>query len=524
MAATDHPPADPSDLQALVLPVWRRRWLVLAIVVASTVGTYVASAQQPKLFRSTTELFVANSEVEAIVTGATIAGTDRSTLDQSKLMVSEPVLGRVIQRLRLAESPSALSTTVTATPTSGSNFVAIVAERPSGGDAARVANTLAREYISYRQDQVNRDATTAVRRLRTQLASLPASNASQQRADLRDTIRQLQAAQAATPSQIRQTERAVASGVPFTPRPKRDAAFAMAISLALALALTFALERFDRRIKTVDEVSEAYGVPLLSSIPHAAKPLEIIDGKAAVPPSLREPFRSLRSNLQLASLDEPVACLAVVSAHTGEGKSTIVRNLALTYREWGLSVAVIEADLRRPTLSTAFGVAIDTPGLTGVLTGDCALGSALVDVDFDVASLDYLDRIRDTASSGAGATATARASRLVLQPSGATPSNPQAVLAADRTRQIVDELSDMFDIVLIDTPPLLAVTDAIPLLSRADGVILVSRLGVTERAAARRVTLTAQLDPNVNILGVVANDMAFQPGTGYGYGYGYGYR
>lgn len=526
MATTDPPPADSSDLQDLIGPVWRRKWLLFAIIVMSTVGTYAASDHRADRFRSSTQVFVSNSQIEAIVGGGgEAAGTDRSTLDQAKLLLSRPVTEGVIERLRLRDSPDALLKTVSAEPVAGSNFVSVSAERSSGAEAAAVANAYVQEYIGFRNDQLNKDAGVAIDRIRGQLSSLPDRDSSlEQRQDLEETIRLLQVTQAATPSQTRQTDRAVASGVPFEPKPERDAAFAFAISLGFGLALVFALERFDRRIKSVDEVAKVYGVPLLSSIPHTSTPVDVHDGKAAVPDSLREPFRSLRTNLQLASLDRPIKRIVVASAISGEGKSTIVRNLALTYREWGLSVVVLEADLRRPTLSRAFGVEAGSRGLTSVLTGDSDLEDALVDIDFDIASLDYLDRVRVESGSdqrSVGGATTASSSKLVLLPSGDTPPNPQAVLAADKTGQVVQQLAERFDVVLIDTPPLLAVSDAIPLLSQSDGVILVSRVGLTERPLAQRVVAATKLDPSVRVLGVVANDLAFQPGSGYGYGYGY---
>ncbi len=525
MATTDPHPTESADLQDLIGPVWRRKWLLLTIIVMSTVGTYTVSAKRTDRFRSSTQVFVSNSQIEAIVGGGDAGGTDRSTLDQAKLMLSSPVTEGVIERLHLRDTPGTLLKTVSAAPVIGSNFVSVTAERGSRAEAAAVANAYVQEYIRFRNDQLVKDATVAIRRIRSQLRSLPDQSSNlQQRQDLQATIRQLQVTQAAAPSQTRQTDRAVAPRLPFTPRPKRDALFAFAISLGLGLALTFALERFDRRIKSVDEVTKVYGLPLLSTIPRTTTPVDVHDGKAAVPDPLREPFRSLRTNLQLASLDKPIKQLVVTSAISGEGKSTVVRNLALTYREWGLSVAVLEADLRRPTLSGSFGVEPGM-GLTSVLTGDCDLEDALVDIDVDIASLEYLDKVRvgsEAEQRLAGGATTARSSRLVLLPSGDTPPNPQAVLAADKMRRVVGQLSENFDIVLIDTPPLLAVSDALPLLSQADGVILVTRVGVTDRPAAQRAVAAAQLDPSVDVLGVVANDASSQPGSRYGYGYGYG--
>jgi len=486
----------------------------------STAGTYSVSSRRPDKFRSSTQ--------ETIVGGSDAGGTDRATLDQATLLLSRPVTDAVIRQLGLRTEPAALLGTVTAEPVAGSNFVSVTAERSSGTEAAAVANAYVREYIRFRNDQLTNDASSAIEQIRQQLQSLPPSSGrnQQQRQDLQETIRQLRVTQATAQSQSRQTNTAIASPVPFTPRPKRDTVFALFISLGLGLALAFALERFDRRIKGVEEVTKVYGLPLLATIPHTSTPVDIHGGKSAVPDLLREPFRSLRTNLQLASLDRPIRRLIVTSAVAAEGKSTVVRNLALTYREWGMSVVVLEADLRRPTLTTSFGVRQKAGGLTSVLTGDLSLDDAFVDIEFDIASLAFLDKVRvgsNVEPRRAGATTPSSSSRLVLLPSGDTPPNPQAVLAADKMRWVIDQLSERFDVVLIDTPPLLAVSDAMPLLSQCDGVVLVTRVGMTERQAAQRAVAAAQLDPSVDLLGVIANDVAAQPGTGYGYGQGYGY-
>lgn len=499
------------------------------IVLVSTAATYTMSGRKADRFKSTTQVFVASSTIDVIARGGVADGTERTTLDQAKLLLSRPVTEAVKTSLRLAESPAALAKSISATPTQGSNFVSVTATRPSATEAADVANAYVREYIRYRAAQNAKDADDAIARIKGQIARLPRLGSSQQRRDLNQTLGELQASRAVSPSLTRQTDSAVAPTFPFAPRPRRDALFAFAIASLLAVALAFALERFDRRIKRVEEVADAYGIPLLATIPHLDAPTVIRDGKAAVPDFLREPFRGLRTHLQLATLDESLSHVAVTSAIAGEGKSTITRNLALTYREWGLSVVVVEADLRNPSLSRLFGFEKGARGLTTVLTGETALEEALVEVDFDIASLEYLEKVR----SGPQATTTGRAgapkahsteSGLALLPSGPTPPNPQAVLASDRSRQVVESLQQRFDVVLIDTPPLLAVSDALPLIARADGVIIVSRVGMTEHAAAKRIMTMVHLDPSIRVLGVVANDMTREPGSGYGYGYGYGYR
>jgi Mrp family chromosome partitioning ATPase/capsular polysaccharide biosynthesis protein len=516
-------PAASADLRDLISPVWRRRWLVLVIVIVSTVATYMASDAGEEQFKSTTQVFVSDSQISSLVSGSGVAGTDRSTQDQATLLLSRAVTDAVRTRLKLTESPASLVGSVTATPSTGSNFVSVTAVRGSGAEAAAVANAYVQEFIRYRTAQLGSEAKDAIARVRGQLAQLPAAtSASDQRAALKDALQQLEAARAVTPVHSRQTNLAAAPAQPFSPRPKRDAFFAFAISVVLALALAFGLERFDRRIKRFQEVSDLYGAPLLATIPHTTG--LTTEGKAAVVPLLQESFRELRTHLQLAFLDNAVSHLVVTSAFSGEGKSTVVRNLALTYREWGQCVVVIEADLRRPDLPRLFGVKSRSPGLTGVLTGEISLDEALIEIECDVTSLEYLQRITSAESNVTPSTRDPKvgvtASGLALLPSGPAPPNPQAVLAAEKPQRIIDDLKQRFDIVLIDTPPALVVTDAMPLIARADGVVVVSRVGMTERSSARRLMSTLQLDPNVQVLGVVANDLAREPGRGYGCGYG----
>jgi polysaccharide biosynthesis transport protein len=522
------PTSKPADLRDIVSPVWRRRWLVLAIVVVSTVATYVASSRQDKVYRSQTKVFVAASAIQAVLNGPS-GGTDRDTQDQAELMLSRPVLDGVIKRLHLTETPDALGSTLQATPTTGSNFVVVTAQRASGQQAADIANALVTEYIAYRGERLVNDVDPAIKEAQAQLARLPTGTAgAQQREDLSARISELQSTRDTASTQARQNDLATAPTQPFSPRPKRDALFGLVISLVLALALAFNLDRFDRRIKRAEDVAGIYDMPLLSVIPHTEGRGGLRDGFAEVPEVLREPFRALRTNLQLASLDEPLRCLTVTSAIPGEGKSTIVRNLALTYQEWGLSVVVVEADLRRPTLSRFLGVETTDVGLTSVLTGDVRLEDALVAINVDNEALDYLDKVRSRSTAIADAPGqipgrTAVAAKLALLPSGPAPPNPQAVLATDTMRVVIDQLGLRFDVVIIDTPPLLAVNDAVPFLRQSDGVILVARIGLTDRGAAGRVVETVGRVRDARVLGVVANDLSPELGGGYGYGYGYGY-
>jgi Mrp family chromosome partitioning ATPase/capsular polysaccharide biosynthesis protein len=505
-----------TDTLALLRPVIRRKWLVLAIVVASTVGTYFLSARNPALYRSSTQILVSSSKVASIVAPGqdAVGGSDRNDADQATLLLSKAVSQAVVKQLNLQEAPEALASQVTAAPVVGSDFVTVTVVDTSPTRAAAVANAYVQQYLRVSNSQLVQQAATAIARLQSQISLTPTK--SLQRAYLQGLVHQLQVLQTAGPP-AQQGNPAQPIAVPFSPRPKRDAAFGFVISLALGIGLAFALERLDPRIKDVDEVGKLYGLPLLSVIPHSPHAAEVHDGLAAVPQELREPFRTLRTSMQLTSLDWPMKRVAVASGVSGEGKSLTVRNLALTYREFGLDVVVVEGDVRRPTLSASFGVETG-PGLTALLTGGCELSEALVPVES--ASVDYLAQLRVDGAPDeprAGVASATSTGRLMLLASGSTPPNPQAVLASERMRQVVGQLSEQFDIVLIDTPPLLMVSDALPLLAQCDGVILVSRVGKTKRQEAEKTAASAQLDPRVRVLGVVANDAPAQPSQYYGY-------
>jgi protein-tyrosine kinase len=230
----------------------------------------------------------------------------------------------------------------------------------------------------------------------------------------------------------------------------------------------------------------------------------------------------LRTNLDLASLDKSLRTILITSAGPREGKSTVVRNLALAYRESGARVAVIDTDLRRPTLDRLLPVERE-PGLINVLTGAETLERALQTAPVHVEGMETLIQMYSQNGNGNGHGAS-DLGRLAVLTAGPTPANPPAVLAAERMRVLLRRIADHFDVVLVDTPPMLAFSDAVPLVSEADGVLVVARLGTTTSDAAKRLMTRLERIPGANILGVVANDVGkrAQAQRNYAYHY-YGY-
>jgi non-specific protein-tyrosine kinase len=324
-----------------------------------------------------------------------------------------------------------------------------------------------------------------------------------------------------------QIDPALPPSSPSSPKPVRNALFAFILALVGAIALAYGLERFDRRLRNPEELEEAYASPLLAVLPHSDDPGRLADGAAALSRDFREPFRTLRTNIELAAVDVPPRTILVSSAMPGEGKSTVVRNLSLAFHEAGKRVAVVDLDLRHPALQKLFGVRIG-PGVTDVLRRDKTLDEVMLPIGTGLPELDDLldfngsEHRKPNGSNGHGV-GTIHPAGLVLLLGGATPANPPAVLASNRLVQILDELRDRFDIVLIDSAPVLAVTDTVPLLRYADATLFVGRLGVTTRDTAKRLADFVARVPDLNMLGVVANDLSRLEAGTYGYGYGYGY-
>jgi Mrp family chromosome partitioning ATPase/capsular polysaccharide biosynthesis protein len=512
----------PADLRDYLRPIWARKWLILAIVAAVAGGTYAYFVNKPKEYTAETSIFVRGSELDQLLFGTTSAsaGDDRNTLNQATLLTSRSTAHEVAERVGYRGDPAALLEQIEATPSDGADFVAIEATAESPRFAAELANAFADAFISLRARSLRNKIEAAQEVAARELANLgdDLANAGA-RATLQNRIRRLEVIQSLPTGSAEQVDPALPPTEPSAPKPVRNAIFGGVLGLLFGFAVAFGLERVDRRLKRIEDVDEVYDAPLLAAIPHSSKvKAEVEDGDAVLPDALREPFRALRTNLQLAELDGPLRSIVVTSAVGREGKSTIVRNLALAYREAGLRVAVLDSDFHHPSVAEMFSLDAKGTGLTEVLTGEQDLEDALRPVSVQVQGLQVLAQLKGAHEENGHGDPENLGSLSVLT-TGAHPSNPSSVLASDRMRAVLDGLVAQHDLVLIDSPPLLAVSDAVPLLSAVNGTILVARVGMTSQDAARRVVELVRRVPNARLLGVVGNDLQERALGGYYYGY-----
>ena len=283
------------------------------------------------------------------------------------------------------------------------------------------------------------------------------------------------------------------------PRMKLNVAVSAVFSLLLAIGLAFMLEFLDRTVKTAEEIESVVGSPVLGIIPildevaGGHSPAENRDRDMWVfeHPTSRaaECCRSIRTNILFSSADRPMKTITISSPRPREGKTTSTIFLGTTMAQSGQRVLVIDTDLRKPRLHHSLG-ASRTRGITNLILGDCSVDDAIKTTDVP---------------------------NLYVLPCGPQPPNPAELLLTDRFREVLQDLESRFDRILLDSPPLLAVTDGVVLSRIADGVILVTQAGKTLLDDA--VQCARQLrDVNAPLLGVVLNDMDLSDSR-YGYYY-----
>jgi Mrp family chromosome partitioning ATPase len=504
------PQAESTDLRDYVRPIWAHKILIVVLVVVSTVGTYMYFDRKPRVYQSSTQVFVGNPSGE---TTGSIA-VQRTLANQARLLQTSEVAARVARKINFRGDPRALLSGISVTASEGTDFVTITGTAADGGVAAQLANAFAQAFIDLREADTRRQAELLLRSLRRRLGQVPAgTDGASLRAALRDQITEIELNRASQDSQARQIDEALPSGVPIAPQPRRNAVFAFALSLLLGIIAAFGLERIDRRLRSSDEAGHAFGLPVIATIPHEREIASRRGNAVNVPDSVRETFRSLRSNLDIVSGGTRARKVLVTSAVPEEGKSTVVRNLALVYAAAGLRVVVIEADLRRPVLAKALAVAPE-PGLTDVLMGLATLSDVLQPVAVELPQSPALrhDARPEGHAAGTGVAVLAPTNgggeptgRLHVIVSGAKPPDPPAMFAAASMAAMVERVAAQHDMVIIDSPPLLSVSDALPLMALVDGTVVVCRIGASSEEGARRAMDLAGRVPGARILGLVVN-------------------
>lgn len=292
--------------------------------------------------------------------------------------------------------------------------------------------------------------------------------------------KELSVARNSRANNVRLMDRAEVPKAPFSPNPRRDLLLSVALGIALGLGLAFVLEYLDDTIKTPEDITRKLKLPFLGLVPAVRgerTPLLL----GPVPHDFGEAFRALRTSLVFSSDGAPTRVIAVTSAQPLEGKTTTACNLAIALALGGARVLLVDADLRRPELHRTLGMK-NTAGLSHLLVGQARAR----------------DAIQHTSDPN-----------LWVLTAGRTPPNPSELLASDRMKNLIGSLaSGPFDWVIIDTPPVLAVTDAVIIAPMVLGVVFVLGAEMTRRRLAERAIETI-MAAKPRVLGAVLNRVDF---------------
>ena len=261
----------------------------------------------------------------------------------------------------------------------------------------------------------------------------------------------------------------------------------------LAIGLVFLFEYLDNSIKSPDEVKEHLGLPFLGMVPalfgdDVKDPLM----NNGVPANFAEAFRAIRTNVLFSSAEEGSKTIVITSTAPGEGKTTVASNIGIALAQASQRVLIVDADMRKPRVHSVFGQTQE-PGLSNVLVGNAKASEA----------------IRGTAVSG-----------LWTMTAGMLPPNPSELLGSKRFKDFISTLGQHFDWVIIDTPPVMAVTDSCIAAHRTHGTIFVVGAEMTSRFATRRAVEQLR-QAKCDVIGAILNRVDLKH---HGYYYSQYYR
>ena len=454
---------------------------IVLLIAGSSIGLFT-SIVSPKIYEAESQIFISTPtpvlDIAALQQGSSFA--EQRVVSYARLINGPLTLAPVIDKLALNMSTSKLAGKIKSSAPLGTVLINISVSDISGERAAAIANAVALQFG--------------------------------------ETIQTLELPEMGSSSGVKSTmvRSATVPNSPSSPNLKVNVLIGLMFGFSIACFIGILRQIFDNSVKNANHLA---GHQLLSTIMFDNDAIEnpIISESNAY--SIRaESFRHLRTALKLPNSENECEVIAITSAFPAEGKTVTSINLARSFAQTGLKVALVEADLRRPSFKKYFGSNnSETHGLTEILD--------LID------SKKVKRRIQDYFSlSGTGNEIFEWLS------SGKIPLNPAEKLGTKAMTKLIAALKNEYDIVIIDTPPALPVTDAAVISSIVDSVIVVARAGITKQAHLHGVFEVLN-NMGAKIAGVVINMVPintrgeeygyaynrYDPKTKYGYGYGYGY-
>jgi len=433
-------------------------WLLVASIVVGAAVAFGVSTLLTPSYRATTTLLVSQQQTPGVVQLNDLQASERLATTFSRLVTVRPVIERALSDGGLTMTAEELASRITVDNPRTTQLLEVNATASDPIEAARLANAVAEAFIVTNTEVLN-----------------------------------------SSPGVVSIVESALPPGSPESPRMLLNAALGGLLALMVAAGVALLLEYLDDTVKSSEEIFDLVGLPTLGFVEQFRDVKVATDQlQAANRPrsSIAEAYRQVRTNISYSlDLDSSSRVLLVTSPGPGEGKTTTIANLAVVIGLTGRRVVVVDTDLRRPTLHRVFGLR-NSAGLTNLL-------------------------LSQDPNPQQVAQRTVHHNVSVIA-AGPIPPNPSELLGSARTVRVLDQLRAQYDVVLLDSPPALVVTDASVLAHLVDAIALVVRAGHT-RSGALPATVTTMAQSGQPILGVVLNRVTAHAGSYYYYG-GYGRR
>ena len=504
------------------LRVIRERWIqIVAVALAAGVATLAYSAAQPKSYEASARLNVRQPAEDAALVGENLvplSSPQAKAAELTALGTREAIAERTAEQLDTTKSPEALQSMVDFRVEVQTNLVIVAATADDPEFAADLANEYA-EQVQSEATRVERERiSAAVALLRSQLnRDARSSGADLAPTLLRSQFNELQALEGIVQAvDIVSTASVPSSAV--APRPVRNLILGLLLGGILGVVIAFARDSTDTRLKAPREVETYFGLPRVGQLSEDAmgRTVSNSNGSGALTPYDLEAARIIRTNLEHLRPDGPPISLAVTSPLPGEGKSTVAMALASVAAMSGKLTLLIECDLRQPVIADRLGLE-PKPGLSDVMLGKARPRDALQTIYLPAGGANGGRAKGDAAGSKSGADA-----KLVCLTAGTTVPNPAELLASQGFVDVIEKVTKAYEVVILDTSPLLSVVDTRELLPLVDGAVVCARSYQTTREHAHAVREVLDNFPD-HVTGLVVTGVRHQDDSYYNYYTAYGH-
>jgi Mrp family chromosome partitioning ATPase/capsular polysaccharide biosynthesis protein len=463
--------------------IWRRKWVIAIVVVVATASAWYYSSRQEEQFSTSGTMFYKQQiDLANPLTGGytDVMGLNREMATIADLMAGPELTQMAADTLEKKGVDTSAGFTVTAaqqesatgssSSDSGSNVVVVTGDSPDPRLATSAVNAYMAAFVDWDAAQWRDQTEKALSVIKAQLAEYQGEGAklTSDYVLLKQRYQDLLILSKTTNGSYRILSPASVPQEPYAPNPMRSAILGFGVGLFAGIGLAFLIEQFDTRIRRPDQIAQFLRLPILGRVPRI-KRREL--GETALV-TLRHPeghiaeaFRMVRTNLDFMAVDGDIRSVVVSSCMKGEGKSVAVANLAVSMALAGKKVIVVDADLRRPRMHKYFNLP-NEKGVSTVATGQHSLTESIhaVAVEPPVDPKNPVDFVE-------WAKGTDALSKLYVLPCGPIPPNPGEIVTGRRFAAVIEELSREADMVLVDSPAMLAVGDTSAIASKVDGLV-----------------------------------------------------